>query len=69
VEGGGRTVSSFLEARALHRLYLTTAPMLIGDGVPGIRFRGADHLSGALRAPARRFQLGDDLCTELTLRA
>lgn len=69
VEGGGRTVSSFLEARALHRLYLTTAPMLIGDGVPGIRFRGADHLSGALRAPARRFLLGDDLCTELTLRS
>lgn len=69
VEGGGRTVSSFLEAGALHRLYLTTAPMLIGDGVPGIRFRGAQHLSGALRAPARRFPLGDDLCTELTFRA
>ncbi|MFI7494903.1 RibD family protein [Kocuria sp. M4R2S49] len=68
VEGGGRTVSRFLEAGALHRLYLTTAPMLIGDGVPGIRFRGADHLSGALRAPVRRFALGDDLCTELTFR-
>ncbi|MGQ1837899.1 RibD family protein [Kocuria turfanensis] len=69
VEGGGRTVSGFLEAGTLHRLYLTTAPMLIGDGVPGIRFRGADRLSGALRAPVRRFQLGDDLCTELTFRA
>lgn len=68
VEGGGRTVSGFLEARALHRLYLTTAPLLIGDGVPGIRFPGADRLSGALRAPARRFLLGDDLCTELTFR-
>ncbi|MFI7483435.1 RibD family protein [Kocuria sp. M1R5S2] len=69
VEGGGRTVSRFLEAGTLHRLYLTTAPMLIGDGVPGIRFRGADHLSQALRAPARRFELGDDLCTELTFRS
>ncbi|MGX5358855.1 RibD family protein [Kocuria sp. KH4] len=68
VEGGGRTVSGFLEAGALHRLYLTTAPLLIGDGVPGIRFRGAEHLSGALRAPVRRFRLGDDLCTELVLR-
>lgn len=69
VEGGGRTVSGFLEAGTLHRLFLTTAPMLIGDGVPGIRFRGADHLSGALRAPVRRFVLGGDLCTELTFRS
>lgn len=69
VEGGGRTVSRFLAAGTLHRLYLTTAPMLIGDGVPGIRFPGADHLSEALRAPVRRFVLGDDLCTELTFRA
>jgi riboflavin-specific deaminase-like protein len=69
VEGGGRTVSRFLAAGTLHRLYLTTAPMLIGDGIPGIRFRGADHLSGALRAPVRRFVLGEDLCTELTFRA
>ena len=69
MEGGGRTVSGFLAAGTLHRLYLTTAPMLIGDGVPGIRFPGADHLSGALRAPVRRFVLGDDLCTELTFRA
>ncbi len=69
VEGGGRTVSGFLAAGTLHRLYLTTAPLLIGDGVPGIRFPGADHLSGALRAPVRRFVLGDDLCTELTFRA
>lgn len=69
VEGGGRTVSGFLEAGELHRLYLTTAPLLIGDGVPGIRFDGADHLTGALRAPVRRFVLGDDLCTELILRA
>ncbi|MEX5257210.1 RibD family protein [Kocuria arenosa] len=68
VEGGGRTVSGFLAAGTLHRLYLSTAPLLIGDGVPGIRFPGADHLSGALRAPVRRFVLGDDLCTELTFR-
>jgi diaminohydroxyphosphoribosylaminopyrimidine deaminase / 5-amino-6-(5-phosphoribosylamino)uracil reductase len=68
VEGGGLTVSGFLAAGTLHRLYLTTAPLLIGDGVPGIRFPGADHLSGALRAPVRRFVLGDDLCTELTFR-
>lgn len=67
VEGGGRTVSAFLDAGVLDRLYLTTAPMLIGDGIPGIRFTGAEQLSGALRPGVRRFVLGDDVCTEFVL--
>lgn len=66
VEGGGRTVSVFLAANALDRIYLTTAPLLVGDGVPGLRFTGAED---ALRAPARRFRLGEDLCVELDLAA
>lgn len=69
VEGGGLTVSRFLRAGALDRLYLTTAPLLVGDGVPGIRFDGTDELSGALSAPVRRFVLGDDICTELDFSA
>ncbi|QQS01389.1 MAG: GTP cyclohydrolase II [Austwickia sp.] len=67
VEGGGLTVSSFFEADVLDRLYLTVAPVLIGDGVPGLRFDGEDRLADALRAPARRFLLGEDTCTELVL--
>jgi len=67
VEGGGRTVSRFLAARQLDRLYLTVAPLLIGDGVPGLRFGGCDALAGALRSPSRRFMLGEDVCTELVL--
>jgi len=67
VEGGGVTVSTFLHAGLLDRLYLTTAPLLIGEGVPGIRYSGADSLSQALRPPVRRYQLGDDVCTEITL--
>ncbi|GAB3270150.1 RibD family protein [Arthrobacter pigmenti] len=69
VEGGGRTVSAFLAAGLLDRLFLTTAPVLIGDGIPGVRFAGADRLADALRAPARRFLLGDDTCMELDLAA
>ena len=49
VEGGGQTVSRFLSAGALDRLFLTRAPVLIGDGVPGIRFVGAPKMSQALR--------------------
>jgi len=63
VEGGGRTVSAFLTAGVLDRLYLTTAPILIGDGIPGLRFAGADLLADALTASVRRFNLGRDVCT------
>lgn len=69
VEGGGRTVSRFLAADVLDRLYLTIAPLLVGDGVPGLRFGGTDRLADALRAPARRFLLGEDTCLEFDLAA
>jgi 3,4-dihydroxy 2-butanone 4-phosphate synthase/GTP cyclohydrolase II len=69
IEGGGRTVSGFLAAEALDRIFLTIAPVLIGDGVPGLRFSGTDRLSDALRAPSRRFLLGEDVCFELDLAA
>ena len=67
VEGGGVTVSRFLEAGELDRLLVTTAPLLVGDGVPGLRFEGRDRIADALRAPVRRFALGEDICVELDL--
>jgi riboflavin-specific deaminase-like protein len=67
VEGGGITVSRFLAAGELDRLLVTTAPLLVGDGVPGLRFEGRDRLGDALRAPSRRFVLGEDICVELDL--
>ncbi len=69
VEGGGVTVSRFLQAGVLDRLLVTTAPLLVGDGVPGLRFDGRDRLSDALRVPSRHFVLGDDVCVELDLAA
>ena len=69
VEGGGVTVSRVLTAGALDRLLVTTAALLVGDGVPGLRFDGEDLLKDALRAPTRRFVLGDDVCVELDLTA
>jgi GTP cyclohydrolase II len=69
VEGGGNTVSRFLEAGLLDRFYLTTAPVLVGDGVPGIRFTGSDVLAEARTAPVRRFVFGRDICTEFNFAA
>ena len=63
IEGGGRTVSDFLAAGVLDRLYLTTAPILVGDGIPGVRFAGADLLADAISASVQRFSLGADICT------
>ncbi|GFH36400.1 RibD family protein [Streptomyces pacificus] len=69
VEGGGVTVSRFLHEGALDRLYITVAPVLIGDGVPGLAFPGPDAMRDALRPPVRRAFLGDDTLYELDLRA
>lgn len=67
IEGGGQTVSDFLGAEALDRLFITRAPVFIGDGVPGIRFSGTAVMADALRVPFRRYSFGEDICTEYVL--
>ena len=61
VEGGGVTVSRFIEARALARLHVTICPIFIGRGRPGISLPAIDDLGDALRPQARRFDFGDDV--------
>ena len=67
VEGGGVTVSRFLEARALARLHVTICPIFIGRGRPGISLPAIDDLGDALRPRARRFDLGDDVLFDCKL--
>jgi riboflavin-specific deaminase-like protein len=61
VEGGGVTVSRFLEARAFDRLHLTVSSVFLGSGRPGVKLPGIDRLDAALRPRVRRFALGDDV--------
>lgn len=61
VEGGGVTVSRFLEARAFDRLHLTVSPVFLGAGRPGVKLPGIDRLEAALRPRVRRFMLGEDV--------
>ena len=68
VEGGGRTVSSFLAAGALDRLHLSVAPLILGSGRPGISLPPIDHLDEALRPRVRHVRLGRDLVFDLDLR-
>ena len=42
---------------------LDDCPILVGDGIPGVRFAGADLLADAITASVRRFSLGADICT------
>lgn len=65
VEGGGSTVSRFLDAGCLDRLFLTSVPVLLGDGIPGVRGRPATTVRSAPRLASRRFDLGADTCTEI----
>ncbi len=68
VEGGGLTISRFLQAGLLDRLHLTVAPMIIGSGRPSITLDHIASLDQALRPACRRFTLGEDLLFDLDLR-
>ena len=69
VEGGGVTVSRFLQEGLLDRLHLTVAPLLIGSGRPSITLDAIASLDDALRPVCRRFTLGEDVLFDLDLRS
>jgi diaminohydroxyphosphoribosylaminopyrimidine deaminase/5-amino-6-(5-phosphoribosylamino)uracil reductase len=68
IEGGGVTVSRFLQARAVDRLHVTVAPLIIGSGKPAFTLDPVDTLAGAWRPPCRLFRLGEDVLFDLDLR-
>jgi diaminohydroxyphosphoribosylaminopyrimidine deaminase/5-amino-6-(5-phosphoribosylamino)uracil reductase len=61
VEGGGITVSMFLEANLLDRLHVTIAPLIIGDGRPAIRLLARAVLGDCHRPKYRVFRMGGDV--------
>ena len=67
VEGGGRTVSRFLEAGALDRLQIAVSPLIIGSGRPSITLPPIEDLRRGLRPRIRRFALGEDQLYECIL--
>ncbi|TVR65255.1 MAG: hypothetical protein EA422_04570 [Gemmatimonadales bacterium] len=69
VEGGGTTVSHFLEAGALDRLHVTVAPLLMGSGRPALTLPPIRRMEGALRPRTRIFRLGSDVLFDLDLRS
>ncbi len=67
VEGGGVTVSMFLEANLLDRLHMAIAPLLIGDGRPAIRLRPPAALGDCVRPRYRVFRMGGDVMFDCEL--
>lgn len=68
IEGGGITVSRFLQAGALTRLHVAVAPMLIGSGRPALTLPPITALNDALRPSCRTFHLGEDVLFDFDLR-
>jgi len=69
VEGGGVTVSSFLQAGLLDRLHIAIAPLLIGEGRPAIRMPPRLRLQDCLRLQHRVYRAGADILFDCDLRA
>lgn len=69
VEGGGVTVSRFLAQRALDRLHLSIAPVLIGDGRRGLLFPGPERMGDCARPRCRVYSLGGDRLWDVDMRS
>ncbi len=69
VEGGGVTVSAFLEANLLDRLHMAIAPLIIGSGRPAIRVPPRAALSDCRRPRYRVFRMGGDVLFDCELNS
>lgn len=67
VEGGGVTVSMFIEANLLDRLHVAIAPLIIGDGRPAIRLSSRTILDDCQRPRYRVFRMGGDVLFDCDL--
>lgn len=61
LEGGGLTISRFLQARLIDRLHLAVAPMILGAGRPSLTLPQITRLAESLRPAIRSFALGQDV--------
>ncbi|MEH6356547.1 MAG: RibD family protein [Marinobacter sp.] len=68
IEGGGVTVSAFLNAQLLDRLHVMVAPMIIGSGRPAFTLPDIDQLDDALRPKATMVNLGSDMLFALEFK-
>jgi len=68
VEGGGATVSRFLEAGLLDRLHIAIAPLVTGRGRQGLTLPARERIPDCLRPAHRVFAMGSDVLFDCDLR-
>lgn len=69
IEGGGATVSRFLDAGLLDRLQIAVAALVAGRGRPGLDVLERARLRDGLRPAHRVFRMGCDVLFDCDLRA
>jgi len=69
IEGGGVTVSAFMQAELLDRLHVAIAPLIIGDGRPAIRLAPQQKLRDCRRPQYRVFRMGGDMLFDCDLHS
>jgi riboflavin-specific deaminase-like protein len=70
IEGGARTISTFIEAGCLDRLHVLVAPVILGSGKQGLDLSPIAALSQALRPATRVFPFPDgDVLFDCDLRS
>jgi riboflavin-specific deaminase-like protein len=69
VEGGGITVSRFLQDRVLDGLQIAVAPLIIGSGLPSITLPVIADLTKAMRPHCRVIKMGADVLFDCKLEA
>ncbi len=67
VEGGGITVSRFLSAKALDRLHVTVAPLVMGGGVPAFPLPPVARLEDGCRFAWTAHRIGADILLDIPL--
>ncbi len=69
VEGGGKTVSAFLERGLLDRLQIAIAPIVIGRGRPGLTLAPRERIDDCLRLAPQYYAMGGDVLCDCDLRS
>ena len=68
IEGGGFTVSRFLDAGIVDRLHVAVAPMIIGSGHQSFELKPIPAISDIPRPPCQIHKLGEDVLFDFDLR-
>ena len=68
IEGGGYTVSRFLDAGIIDRLHVAVAPMVIGSGHQSFGLKPISAISDIPRPPCQIHKLGEDVLFDFDLQ-